>query len=276
MKITFVGGGNMAFALIGGLKKRGFSVAGIEAIEPSEEARARLTETYGIRCTASPDASAMACEVLVLAVKPQQMRQALMSLAPLLSGQLVISIAAGLCMADMGRWLGGKQGYGRLVRTMPNTPALIGAGITGLCADASVNREDRDTAEKILSAVGRTLWIEDETKMDAVTAISGSGPAYVFYFMEALDQAARELGFSDEEARLLTVETFLGAARLAESSSESVAILRDRVTSKGGTTAAAIECFNTDSIQAAIGRGVLAAEKRGAELCALLGQEGEA
>ncbi|MDP2751665.1 MAG: pyrroline-5-carboxylate reductase, partial [Rhodocyclaceae bacterium] len=160
------------------------------------------------------------------------------------------------------------------VRTMPNTPALIGAGITGLCADASVNREDRDIAEKILSAVGRTLWIDDEAKMDAVTAISGSGPAYVFYFMEALEQAACELGFSDQEARLLTVETFLGAARLAQDSSESVAVLRDRVTSKGGTTAAAIEGFNADGVHAAIGRGVFAAEKRGHELCTLLGQEG--
>lgn len=272
MKITFIGGGNMAFALIGGLKKRGFSVVGIEAIEPSEEARIRLTETFGIRCTASPDASAMACEVLVLAVKPQQMRQALLPVLPLLSGQLVISIAAGLRMADIGRWLGGHT---RLVRTMPNTPALIGAGITGLCADAGVSREDRNTAEKILSAVGCTLWIEDEAKMDAVTAISGSGPAYVFYLMEALDQAARELGFSDKESRLLTVETFLGAARLAAESSEPISVLRDRVTSKGGTTAAAIECFNAGGVSAAIGQGVLAAEKRGQELCTLLGQEGE-
>lgn len=269
MKITFIGGGNMAVALIGGLKKHGYSAAGIQVVEPVEAARERLTEAFGVRCASAVDAAALNCEVLVLAVKPQQMREALAPVAGRLADQLVVSIAAGLRLADIGRWLGDHR---NLVRTMPNTPALIGAGITGLCADPSVDREGRETAERILGAVGRTVWIEDESKMDAVTAVSGSGPAYVFYFIEAIEEAARDLGFTAEEARLLTVETFLGAARLAEQSTEPVAVLRSRVTSKGGTTAAALESFDADGVRAAIGRGVRAAQVRGRELCNLLGE----
>jgi pyrroline-5-carboxylate reductase len=274
MKITFLGGGNMAIALIGGLKKHGFSAAGIQVVEPVEAARERLTEAFGVRCAPAVDAAALNCEVLVLAVKPQQMREALAPIAGRLKDQLVVSIAAGLRMADIGRWLGGGPGpYRRLVRTMPNTPALIGAGVTGLCADESVDHEGRATAEKILAAVGRTVWIEDEAQMDAVTAVSGSGPAYVFYFIEALEASARKLGFADEAARLLAIETFLGAARLAESSRDSVALLRERVTSKGGTTEAALRSFEADGIRAAIERGVLAAQARGRELCDLLGKD---
>jgi len=274
MKITFIGGGNMAAALIGGLKKRGFSAAGIQVVEPVAESRERLTNSFGVRCTAAIDAAALSCEVLVLAVKPQQMRDALASLraefAGRLKDQLVISIAAGLRLADLGRWLGGHR---RLVRTMPNTPALIGAGITGLCADPSVDHEGRDTAEKILGAVGGTVWIDDEARMDAVTAVSGSGPAYVFYFIEAIDQAARNLGFAAEAARRLAVETFLGAARLAESSSDPIAVLRERVTSKGGTTEAALKSFEADGLRQAIERGVRAAAERGRELGDLLGKD---
>jgi pyrroline-5-carboxylate reductase len=274
MKITFIGGGNMASALIGGMKKRGFSAAGIQVVEPVAEARERLTNSFGVRCTPVLDAAALNCEVLVLAVKPQHMRDALAPLRDRFAGQLddqlVVSIAAGLRLADIGRWLGGHR---RLVRTMPNTPALIGAGITGLCADASVDREGRETAEKILSAVGRTVWIEDEAQMDAVTAVSGSGPAYVFYFIEAMDQAARNLGFPAEAARLLTVETFLGAARLAENSSDPVSLLRERVTSKGGTTEAALKSFDADRLRETIDRGVRAAAERGRELGELLGRD---
>jgi pyrroline-5-carboxylate reductase len=274
MKITFIGGGNMAVALIGGLKKKGFSAAGIQVVEPFAEARERLTNAFGVRCAAAVDAAALNCEVLVLAVKPQQMREALApfreQFAGKLQGQLVVSIAAGLRLADISRWLGGHR---RLVRTMPNTPALIGAGITGLCADPSVDREGREIAEKILAAVGRTVWIDDEAQMDAVTAVSGSGPAYVFYFIEAIDQAARNLGFSADAARLLAVETFLGAVRLAESSTDPVALLRERVTSKGGTTEAALKSFDTDGLRAAIERGVRAAADRGRELGELLGKD---
>lgn len=270
MKITFIGGGNMATALIGGLKKQGFSVAGIQVVEPNEESRERLTDSFGVRATPAIDAAALHCDVLVLAVKPQQMKAAVAPAAGKLADQLVISIAAGLRLADIGRWLGG---YAKLVRAMPNTPALIGAGITGLCADSGVDREGRETAEKILRAVGHTLWVDDEAMMDVVTAVSGSGPAYVFYFIETLQNAGASLGLPAETARLLAIETFLGAAQLAAASSETVAELRARVTSKGGTTAAALEAFNSEGVGAGIARGVEAAAQRGRELCDLLGNE---
>lgn len=274
MKITFIGGGNMATALIGGLKKQGFSAAGMQVVDPVEETRVRLTDSFGVRCTPAIDAAALNCEVLMLAVKPQMMKAALAPAAGKLRDQLVISIAAGLQLKDIGRWLGGKdENYSRLVRSMPNTPALIGAGITGLFADPSVDHEGRATAEKILRAVGRVLWIDNEALMDVVTAVSGSGPAYVFYFIEALQKAGAQLGLPDETARLLAIETFLGAARLADASNEPVDELRMRVTSKGGTTAAAIEVFNTEAVDAAIARAVQAAAARGRELCDILGQD---
>ncbi len=270
MKITFLGGGNMATALIGGLKKQGFSAAGMQVVEPVAEARERLTDTFGVRCAATADAAALNCEVLVLSVKPQLMKEALAPVVGHIAGQLVISIAAGLRLADLGRWLGGHR---RLVRTMPNTPALISAGVTGLYADPSVDREGRETAEKILGAVGTTLWIDNEAQMDAVTAVSGSGPAYVFYFIEALENAAKALGFNDEAARRLAVETFVGAARLAQSSKDPISVLRERVTSKGGTTEAALKSFDVDAIAAAVMRGVMAADARGRELGDLMGKE---
>jgi pyrroline-5-carboxylate reductase len=270
MKITFIGGGNMAVALIGGLKKKGFSAAGIQVVELNPEARERLTETFGVRCAPAVDVAALACEAIVLAVKPQQMREALASIAGRLSSQLVISIAAGLRMTDLARWLGGHR---RIVRTMPNTPALIGAGVTGMCADAGVDAEGRDKAERILSAVGRTVWIEDEAQMDAVTAVSGSGPAYVFYFMESVAAAAEGLGFDAGTARMLAVETFLGAAKLAEGSADSLAQLRERVTSKGGTTEAALKSFEAEGLRLAIARGVQAAVERGRELGEMMGKD---
>jgi len=270
MKITFLGGGNMANALIGGLRKQGFSAAGIQVVEPVAELREKLTDTYGVRCAEAVDASALNCEVLVLAVKPQVMRHALEPVAGRIGDALVISIAAGLRIADLARWLGN---HARVVRCMPNTPALIGAGITGLYADPRVSHEERETADRILRAVGRTLWIDDEGQMDAVTAVSGSGPGYVFYFIEALQEAAIEQGFDADTARLLAIETFVGSARLAESSTESVGVLRERVTSKGGTTEAALKSFDADRVAAAIRRGVAAAQARGSELCDLLGAD---
>lgn len=270
MKITFIGGGNMAVALIGGLRRQGFSAAGIQVVEPFEKARDTLTEGFGVRCTATVDAAALNCEALVLAVKPQQLREAVAPICGKLDGQLVVSIAAGLRMADISRWLGN---YKRLVRTMPNTPALIGAGITGLCADPSVDLEGRTQAEKILKAVGHTVWIADEAQMDAVTAVSGSGPAYVFYFLEAMEAAALNLGFDPRAARQLTVETFLGATRLAEQSNESLSTLRQRVTSKGGTTEAALLSFGANGIAGAIEHGIMAAEARGRELGDILGKD---
>ena len=270
MKITFIGGGNMAVALIGGLRKQGFSAAGIQVVEPFEQARERLVAAFGVRCTAAVDAAALNCEVLVLAVKPQQLREAVAPFCGKLDGQLVVSIAAGLRMADISRWLGN---YNKLVRTMPNTPALIGAGITGLFADPSVDLEGRTQAEKILNAVGSTVWIDNEEKMDAVTAVSGSGPAYVFYFLEAMEAAALNLGLDPYSARRLSIETFLGAARLAEQSGESISTLRERVTSKGGTTEAALRSFGANGIAGAIEHGILAAEARGRELGDILGKD---
>jgi pyrroline-5-carboxylate reductase len=263
MKISFLGGGNMATALIGGMRQQGFSAPAMQVVEPLEAARNHLTEAFGVRCTASVDAAAMNCEVWVLAVKPQHLREALAPLSGRLQNQLVISIAAGVRMSAISQWLGGHR---RLVRAMPNTPALIGAGVSGLCADGSVDHEGRTRAERILGAVGSAVWVEDEAMMDAVTAISGSGPAYVFYFIEALQETAVELGFDPNVARQLSIETVLGAAKLAHSSGDSVATLRARVTSKGGTTEAALRSFDDDALMAAIRRGILAAAERGRQL----------
>lgn len=260
MKVSFLGGGNMAAALIGGMLKRGYSAAAIQVIELIPEARERLTESFGVRCTAVADDAALACDVLVLAVKPQQLREALAPLAGRLAAQLVVSIAAGVRMADIGRWLGG---YRRIVRAMPNTPALVGAGISGLCGDVSVDAEQRRTADSLLAAVGQTVWLDNEAQMDAVTAVSGSGPAYVFYFIEALQAAGEALGFPPEAARKLAIETFSGAAKLAAQSTEPPAVLRARVTSKGGTTEAALKSLEADQVAAAIGRAVAAACARG-------------
>ncbi len=270
MKITFLGGGNMANAMIGGLRKQGYSAAGIQVVEPVAELRNKLTDTYGVRCAANIDESAMRCEVWVLAVKPQQLRTAIQPLAGHLTSQLVISIAAGIRSGDIGRWLGG---YANIVRTMPNTPALIGAGITGLYAGTGVDKEGRANAEKILQSAGPTLWVKDEAQMDAVTAISGSGPGYVFYFMEALQKAAEEAGFDVPSARKLAVQTFLGAANLAAQSNESASVLRERVTSKGGTTEAALKSLDADAVTTAIIRATKAAQARGVELGDELGAD---
>ncbi len=270
MKITFLGGGNMANALVGGLLKQGFSPVDIKVIEPLAENRERLATAFGVACQPAADASALECDILVLSVKPQQMREALAPLAGRLHRQLVISIAAGTRLVDISRWLGG---HGKLVRTMPNTPALIGAGITGLYADPSVDAEERQRAEKVLGAVGKTLWIAEEAMMDAVTAVSGSGPAYVFYFIESLRDAALSLGFSEEQARLLAIETAVGAAALAAASREDVSVLRQRVTSRGGTTEAALNSLEADQVKAAFLRAVEAANARGRELGELLGKD---
>ena len=270
MRITFLGGGNMAAALIGGLREKGFSAAGMQVIELNAETRDALTDRFGVRCTDAIDAASLNCEVIVLAVKPQQMREAVAPLVGKLDTQLIVSIAAGLRVADIGRWLGGHQ---RIVRTMPNTPALIGAGITGLYAAPGVDAEQRQLADTILAAVGSTLWVEDEAQVDAVTAISGSGPAYVFYFIEALEAAALELGFDLPSARKLALETTLGAARLAESSNDAPAVLRERVTSKGGTTEAALRSLEADAVRTAIARAAKAAAARGRELGEQLGQD---
>ncbi len=268
MKITFLGGGNMAAALVAGLVKQGFTPTDIQVVELLAEQRQKLAEVYGVVCLPQVEASALESDVLVLAVKPQQMQAALAPFAGRLQHQIVVSIAAGLTLEILSRWLGG---YRRIVRAMPNTPAMIGAGMTGLCALPEVTLNERFAAERILQAAGTTLWVEDEAMMDAVTAISGSGPAYLFLFLEALEQAAAELGFPPEQARLLAIETTLGAARLAAASPEPASVLRQRVTSRGGTTEAALNVMQERGVVEGIIAGARAAEARGRELARQLG-----
>ena len=277
MKITFIGGGNMATALIGGMLKQGFVAAQIDVIEPFESARTRLVEHFGISCTAAPSAALGATDVIVMAVKPQSMREAALALAPYL-GQapspppLVVSIAAGTRIADLARWLGRNgQPHGAIVRCMPNTPALVGLGITGMCAAAAVDAEQRGTAERILRAVGEVVWVSDEALIDPVTAVSGSGPAYVFYFLEAMIEAGIKLGLPAADAKRLAIATFTGAARLAADSADDLATLRAKVTSKGGTTEAALKTMIERQVKEAIGSAIEAASARGKALGETLG-----
>jgi pyrroline-5-carboxylate reductase len=263
MRIAFIGGGNMATALIGGLLQRGFAASDMTVVEIQDEARTRLEQRFGVSTAAAISADLGAAEVLVLAVKPQQMREVARGLQPCIGKQLVITIAAGIRCDDLSRWLGG---YGRLVRAMPNTPALVQSAITGLFAAAGAHAEDRARAERILSAVGDTLWLDQESQLDAITAVSGSGPAYVFYFMESLQQAAESLGFSTEHARKLAQATFAGAVKLAGDSDEPPATLRARVTSKAGTTERALQALEGDGVREAVVRAVSMAERRSREL----------
>jgi pyrroline-5-carboxylate reductase len=263
MRITFIGGGNMASALIGGLLRNGHSAADLVVVEPAADQRNRLAKRFGVTTFARATGPALDCDVVVIAVKPQQMHEAATAMAPNLRGQLVISVAAGIRAADLSRWL---DGHRRIVRCMPNTPALIGEGVTGLAGSADLSSEDRQAAETILGAVGQTVWVDHESLLDAVTAVSGSGPAYVFYFMEAMHQAALGLGLNDQQARQLTLATFTGAARLAAQSQESPAELRERVTSKGGTTAAALSVMGEHEVQQHIVQALAAAQKRSVEL----------
>lgn len=264
----FLGGGNMASALIGGLVARGVPASAIRVVDPFEDARQRLAQT-GVHALAAPDAAFGASNVIVLAVKPQQFRDAIAALKPLLTDNLILSVAAGIRLQDMARWLGRT----RLVRAMPNTPALAGMGMTGLAAAPGLSDADRSIATAVAEAVGQCVWVENDEQIDAVTAISGSGPAYVFYFIEAMESAATEMGLSAEQGRKLAVETFRGAAALAAQSSEPVATLRERVTSKGGTTYAAITSMDASGIQDAFVRALHAAAARGREMGAEFGKD---
>ncbi len=270
MRISFLGGGNMAAALIGGLIERGFAASDLQAIDLNADARKGLETRFGVRTTECADAQALACDVLVLAVKPQSMREALAPIAGQLTTQLVLSIAAGIRVEALVRWLGG---YRRIVRAMPNTPALVGAGAAGLFADASVTADERDAAARILGAVGSVAWLSSEPQVDAVTALSGSGPAYVFYFIEALIEGGEAIGLSRDVARALAIDTVLGAAKLAAASEDDAATLRARVTSKGGTTAAALASMERDDFKGLIARALAAADARGRELGDELGRD---
>lgn len=269
IKVLFVGGGNMASAMIGGLLAQGADKDSIRVVDPGESARLGLEQRFGVRCFAAIESDAVAANVVVLAVKPQQMRQVAEVLQPWVSSQLVVSIAAGIRLADLSRWLGG---YDNVVRAMPNTPALIRAGVTGLFAPPAVTAEAKGQAEQIIGAIGSSFWVGDETLMDAVTAVSGSGPAYVFYVLEALQQGALQFGFDEKSARQMALDTVLGAAKLASESPESFATLRERVTSKGGTTEAALKVMQERAVAPGIIAGMAAAQARGVELGELLGK----
>lgn len=262
MRITFIGAGNMASALIGGLLANGHEASRIQAIDPSEEQRRSVGARFGIACHAD-FADAADCDALVLAVKPQAAPGVVRPLAARIDGRLLISVAAGIRATDLSRWLGGHR---RIVRAMPNTPALIGMGVTGMAAMPGLAQADRQAAQDILAAVGGVVWVGDEALLDAVTAVSGSGPAYVFFFMEQLESAGRAVGLSAEQARELTLATFRGAAELATRSDEALSVLRERVTSKGGTTAAALAVLGEGPVADGIERGVAAACRRSTEL----------
>ena len=258
----------MAAALIGGMLQQGLSRADVQVIDVSAPARQRI-EQMGITAHTQLDSQTHA-DVVVFAVKPQHMKQAVSGVRARCGSALVVSIAAGIRCTDLSRWL---DGHNRIVRAMPNTPALIGAGVSGLYATEGVNATDRHTAEQILGAAGKSVWFDRETLLDAVTAVSGSGPGYVFYFVEALEEAALALGLDAHAARLLAIETFLGAAKLAASSDDEPAVLRAKVTSKGGTTEAAINLMESSGVKADIVAAVQRAAQRAAELGDLFGKD---
>jgi pyrroline-5-carboxylate reductase len=263
VKIAFLGGGNMATALIGGLLAKGQDPRAISVIEMSPAARERLGARFPVHLSTAPDAAAQGAEVLVLAIKPQDMKAALASISGFSKEKLVVSVAAGIRLEALSRWLGGHR---KIVRCMPNTPGLIGAGITGLYAPADVEKKEREKAESILHAVGEVVWVAEERLLDPVTAVSASGPAYVFWFIEQLAASAVKLGIPKEDALLLAKQTVLGAARLALSSEKEPAQLRKDVTSKGGTTEAALKVFEEEKLAERFFRAVEAASRRGEEM----------
>ncbi len=270
MKLGFIGGGNMAAAMIGGLRQKGFAASDFVVAETSVDRRAWLEQQFGVT-TETNAQGVLGADVIILAVKPQQLAAVLQALPKLKPEQLVVSIAAGVRANDIARWLSGHEA---VVRAMPNTPALIGAGITGLFALPGVNEAQMRQASRILEGVGHVVWVRQEAQIDAVTAISGSGPAYVFFFIEALEQAGIDLGLPAETARLLTLQTFFGAAALAIKDQSPPAELRARVTSKGGTTERGILALEESGVAYAIGLAARAAAERAAEMGALLGEAG--
>ena len=260
--IVFVGGGNMATALVGGLLRSGHPPDSVVIVEPMAEQRARLAQQFGVRTLAAADASLARATQLVWAVKPQVFAEAAQACAGQVAGALHLSVMAGIRCAAIAQ----ATGATRIVRSMPNTPALIGQGIAGLYATPAVSAAERAQVEALLAPTGRTLWVAQEADLDAVTALSGSGPAYVFYFIEAMLQAAQDMGLDAEQGRALALATFAGATELARQSDESVSLLRERVTSKGGTTHAALSSMEADGVKAALVKAIRAAQQRAREL----------
>ncbi len=269
-QIAFIGAGNMAGALIGGLLADGVPVQNLIAADPSAEKRQALASASGIRTTADNTAAVAQADIVVLAVKPQVLHQVAEEIAAQVqhSAPLVVSIAAGIRCDTLSAWLGDRVA---LIRTMPNTPAMIQCGATALFATTNVSDQQREQAESLMRAVGLTQWVDDESLIDAVTAVSGSGPAYFFLMMEAIEAAGRQLGLPAETAHLLTLQTALGAARMALESSDTPATLRQRVTSPGGTTERALEILEDGGVRNLFERALAGARDRSVELSAELG-----
>jgi pyrroline-5-carboxylate reductase len=264
-RIAFIGGGNMASAIIGGLIRRGLPPAQIQVVEPFEATRASLAQRLGVQAQAVADGGIATADLIVWAVKPQTFREAAAPAAPHTGSALHLSVMAGIRSGDIAV----ATGSHRVVRCMPNTPALVGKGMSGLFAAPAVTPEDRALAEAVVATTGEYLWVEHEKQLDAVTALSGSGPAYVFYFLEAMQQAGAALGLTPEQARRLAVGTFIGGATLAQDSPEPLGTLRERVTSKGGTTYAGLTVMR----EAGVDQSFIAAMKAAAQRAEELGDE---
>ena len=265
-RIAFIGGGNMASALIGGLVRAGRAPADILVIEPSAAQRDKLVADFGVATLAAAGPPLAQAGLLVWAVKPQLFAQAAAPCAPWVAGALQMSVMAGIRCASIARAIGVAPESARIVRSMPNTPALIGRGIAGLYATPAVTADERALVEQLLAPTGQTLWVDAERDLDAVTALSGSGPAYVFYVIEAMMAAAAEMGLSPEQGKRLALATLDGATELAARSDEPPALLRERVTSKGGTTYAALQSLQADGVAASFVKALKAAQQRASEL----------
>ncbi|BCL76195.1 pyrroline-5-carboxylate reductase [Jeongeupia sp. HS-3] len=271
MRITFIGGGNMATAMIGGMVARGFAGSEVHVVEPDADKRAQMAAEFGVT-TSAPDEALPGSDAVVFAIKPQQFHAVATALAPQLGDALVVSIAAGIRCDAISRWLGGTE---RIVRVMPNTPALVQAGIAGAYAAQAAGEADRALATRILESTGEMVWVDHEADLDGITAISGSGPAYVFFFIESLQAAAQAQGFDAETARRLAYQTFAGAVKLAQQSDDDVATLRQKVTSKGGTTERAINALEDSQVRNAIIAAAAAAAARSKALGDELGHDSE-
>jgi pyrroline-5-carboxylate reductase len=261
-KLAFIGGGNMASAIIGGLVRSGRPAASITVVDPGEAQRGKLAQDFGVVTLGAADATLTQAGLVVWAVKPQLFSEAAAPCAAHVAGALQLSVMAGIRSEAIARATGSE----RVVRAMPNTPALIGQGISGLFARAAVSALERAEVETVLAPTGRVLWVDAEVDLDAVTALSGSGPAYVFYVIEAMVEAAAQMGLSPAQGRALALATFAGATALAEASEETPAVLRERVTSKGGTTHAALSVLEQAGVKASFLCALQAAQRRAAEL----------
>jgi len=261
-RIAFIGGGNMASAIIGGLIQRGLAPAQITVVEPFEAQRTKLQQQFGVQTLAAAGPELAGAQLVVWAVKPQLFKEAALPCASHVGQALHLSVAAGIRTDSMAQWLGAE----RIVRAMPNTPALVGLGTTGLFARAAVGADDRAVIEQVVGATGQFVWLEQESDLDAVTALSGSGPAYVFYFIEAMRQAGTEMGLSAEAATQLAIGTFVGASHLAQDATDPPEVLRERVTSKGGTTYAALTSMDASGVKASFVQAMHAACQRAKEL----------